>query len=57
MILKPRPLAILAAFSGSALADYNVTVAPGVSANGAWSGGSPDVWTPSANPLNLSLKS
>lgn len=57
MILKPRPLvlAILAAFSGAALADYNVTVVPGVSANGSWSGGIPDVWTPSASGASVSV--
>lgn len=57
MNLKPRPLAlaILAAFSGSAPADYNVTVVPGVGANGAWSGGSPDVWTPSATGASVSV--
>ena len=27
---------------------FDVTVSGGSSANGAWSGGSPDVWTPSA---------
>lgn len=57
MNLKPRPLAlaILAAFSSAALADYNVTVVPGASANGAWSGGSPDVWTPSASGASVSV--
>lgn len=56
MILKPRPLAlaILAAFSAPAVADYNVTVVPGASSNGAWSGGNPDVWAPSASGASVS---
>jgi hypothetical protein len=37
-----------------AYADYNVTIGSGASANGAWSGASPDVWTPSASGATVS---
>ena len=34
--------------TGAAHADWNVTIGS-ASSNGAWSGASPDVWTPSAS--------
>ncbi|MBF0245274.1 MAG: hypothetical protein HQL31_08385, partial [Planctomycetes bacterium] len=34
---------------------YDVTVGTDPSANGAWSGGNPDVWTPSASGATLSV--
>ena len=41
--------------AGMAFADYNVTISDAAGANGAWSGGSPDVWTPSATGSNVSV--
>ena len=38
-----------------AFADYNVTISSAASTNGSWSGGSPDVWTPSASGSNVSV--
>ena len=35
--------------------NYNVTISTAASANGYWSGGSPDVWTPTATGSNVSI--
>lgn len=41
--------------AGQAFADYNVTISSAASANGSWSNGTPDVWTPSVAGSNVSV--
>lgn len=47
-------LSLLVFVSLAAHADYNVTIGSGASSNGAWSGASPDVWTPSGGGAAVS---
>lgn len=46
---------LLLSIALNAHADYNVAIGAGASANGAWSGASPDVWTPSASGATVSV--
>lgn len=41
--------------AGAVFAAYDVTISGNSSINGAWSGGSPDVWTPSGTGANVSV--
>ncbi len=44
---------IAAAAAGHVFAAYNITISGSPSSNGSWSGGSPEVWTPSGTGSNV----
>lgn len=48
-------IAVLVSSAGEAFAAYNVAISGAASANGSWSGGNPDVWTPSGSGAKVSV--